>query len=86
MDMGFMIPDILCSNLVKIVPNVSIYHFGILESNMHMAWMRTVCGRMKSDYRYSNDIVYVTVQSTPNNAPTALPRKAATMASKEETP
>ena len=53
-----MIPDILCSNLVKIVPNASIYHFGILESNMHMAWMRTVCGRMKSDYRYSNDIVY----------------------------
>ena len=56
--MGFMTPDILCSNLVKIVPNASMYHFGILESNMHMAWMRTVCGRMKSDYRYSNDIVY----------------------------
>ena len=67
--MGFMTPDILCSNLVKIVPDCSIYHFGVLESGIHMAWMRTVCGRMKSDYRYSNDIVY-------NNFPWPTPTEA----------
>jgi len=55
---GFMSSDILCSNLVKIVPNASLYHFGILASNIHMAWTRVVCGRLKSDYRYSKDIVY----------------------------
>lgn len=56
--MGFMTPNILCSNLVKIIPNATLYHFGILTSNVHMAWMRAVCGRLKSDYRYSKDIVY----------------------------
>lgn len=55
---GFMTPDILCSNLVKIIPNASLYHFGILTSNIHMAWVRAVCGRLKSDYRYSKDVVY----------------------------
>ena len=55
---GFMTPDILCSNLVKLVPNATLYHFGVLTSNVHMAWMRAVCGRLKSDYRYSKDIVY----------------------------
>ena len=64
--MGFMTPDILCSNLVKIVPNATPYHFGVLESGIHMAWMRTTCGRMKSDYRYSKDIVY-------NNFPWPMP-------------
>lgn len=67
--MGFMTPDILCSNLVKIVPEASIYHFGILTSNVHMAWMRAVCGRLKSDYRYSKDIVY-------NNFPWPAPTDA----------
>ena len=56
--MGFMTPDILCSNLVKIVPYATLYHFGVLTSNVHMAWMRAVCGRLKSDYRYSKDVVY----------------------------
>lgn len=56
--MGFMTPDILCSNLVKIIPNATLYHFGVLTSNVHMAWMRVVCGRLKSDYRYSKDVVY----------------------------
>lgn len=56
--MGFMTPDILCSNLVKIVPNASLFHFGVLTSNVHMAWVRAVCGRLKSDYRYSKDMVY----------------------------
>ena len=56
--MGFMSPDVICSNANLMIPNASLYHFGILESNVHMAWMRAVCGRIKSDYRYSNDIVY----------------------------
>ena len=55
---GFMTPDTLCSNLVKIVPNATLFHFGIATSTMHMAWVRTVCGRLKSDYRYSAGIVY----------------------------
>lgn len=55
---GFVLPDILSSNLVKIVPNATLYHFGILTSNVHMAWVRAICGRLKSDYRYSKDIVY----------------------------
>jgi hypothetical protein len=55
---GFMGPDTLCSSLVKIVPNATLYHFAILTSTMHMAWVRAVCGRLKSDYRYSAGIVY----------------------------
>ena len=55
---GFLSSDILCSNLVKIVPDATLYHFGILTSNVHMSWMRAVCGRLKSDYRYSKDVVY----------------------------
>lgn len=56
--MGLMSPDMLCSDLVFIVPNATAYHLGVLTSNVHMAWMRAVCGRLKSDYRYSKDIVY----------------------------
>ena len=56
--MGFLSPDIFCSNLVKIIPNATLYHFGVLTSSVHNAWMRAVCGRLKSDYRYSKDIVY----------------------------
>ena len=56
--MGFMTPDILCSNLVKIVPNATLYHFGVLTSNVHMAWMRAVCGRLEMRYRYSVNVVY----------------------------
>lgn len=50
---GFMSKDTIASNLVQLIPDASLYHFGILTSNVHMAWMRTVCGRLKSDYRYS---------------------------------
>ena len=56
--MGFMSPDVLASDLVFLIPDATLYHFGILESNVHMAWMRAVCGRLKSDYLYSKDIVY----------------------------
>jgi len=55
---GFMQPDTLSSNLVKIVPNATLYHLGVLTSTMHNAWMRTVCGRLESRYRYSVGIVY----------------------------
>jgi hypothetical protein len=55
---GFMEPETLSSNLVKILPNATLYHFGILSSTIHNAWMRAVCGRLKSDYRYSAGIVY----------------------------
>lgn len=51
--MGFIKPEVICSNAVKFIPNASLYIFGVLTSNVHMAWMRVVCGRMKSDYRYS---------------------------------
>jgi type I restriction-modification system DNA methylase subunit len=56
--MGYMDDNILCSNKLRLMPNASLYHFGILESNVHMAWMRVVCGRLKSDYDYSIKIVY----------------------------
>ncbi len=56
--MGFMPPTVFASNLVLIIPDATLYHFGMLESSVHMAWMRVVCGRLKSDYRYSKDIVY----------------------------
>lgn len=55
---GFESPSTLCSNLVKIAAGATLYHFGILCSTMHNAWMRAVCGRMKSDFRYSAGIVY----------------------------
>ncbi|GHV49652.1 methylase [Synergistales bacterium] len=55
---GFLSSDTIATNLVLIIPNATLYHFGILTSNVHMAWVRTVCGRLKSDYRYSKDIVY----------------------------
>ena len=56
--MGYLEPEILSSDLVFIVPSATMYHFGVLISNVHMAWMRAVCGRLKSDYRYSKDVVY----------------------------
>ena len=65
---GFLSPDVLCSNAMRLMPNATLYHFGILTSNLHMAWMRAVGGRLKSDYRYSKDIVY-------NNFPWPNPTK-----------
>jgi type I restriction-modification system DNA methylase subunit len=56
--MGFMSQDVLASDLVFLIPDASLYHFGILESNVHMAWMRAVCGRLEMRYRYSKDVVY----------------------------
>lgn len=64
--LGFVSQDIIVNDAVQIIPMATIYHFGIPTSNVHMAWVRTVCGRIKSDYRYSKDIVY-------NNFPWCTP-------------
>ena len=56
--MMYLMPDVIASNQLYIVPNATLYHFGILESNVHMAWMRAVCGRLETRYRYSNSVVY----------------------------
>ena len=55
---GFMNSDVLCSNKLRVIPNANLYHFGVLTSNVHMAWMRAVCGRLEMRYQYSNKIVY----------------------------
>lgn len=55
---GFLDKDTIVSNLVFAMPNASLYDFGMVTSRMHMAWTAAVCGRLKSDYRYSNTIVY----------------------------
>lgn len=55
---GFIGKEMILTDAAMCIPNASYYDFGILESNVHMAWVRAVCGRLKSDYRYSKDIVY----------------------------
>lgn len=67
--MGFMDKDTIATNLVTFIPDASLYHFGVLTSNVHMAWMRAVCGRLEMRYRYSKDIVY-------NNFPWPTPTDA----------
>lgn len=54
----FMPKEVIASDLVFLVPNATVYTFGVLTSLVHNAWMRVVCGRLKSDYRYAKDIVY----------------------------
>jgi type I restriction-modification system DNA methylase subunit len=55
---GYFRHDVICSNANFMLPNASLYHFGILCSTQHNAWMRATCGRLESRYRYSNTIVY----------------------------
>ena len=55
---GFLNADYIASDAVQILPDATIYHFGVLTSNVHMAWMRAVCGRLEMRYRYSVNIVY----------------------------
>ena len=55
---GFLSANDISSNAVHIIPNATLYHFGVLQSNVHMAWIRTVCGRLEMRYRYSKDVVY----------------------------
>lgn len=66
--MGFIHKGTFASNLVLLIPSATLYHFGILESNVHMAWMRVVCGRLEMRYRYSKDVVY---NNFPWPSPTA---------------
>ena len=66
---GFIGKEMILTDAAMCIPNASVYDFGILESNVHMAWVRAVCGRIKSDYRYSKDIVY-------NNFPWPTPTDA----------
>jgi hypothetical protein len=73
MPIGFISPDVIANGSALIVPNARLFHFGILSSHMHNAWMRTVCGRMKSDYQYSAGIVY---NNFPWPTPTATQQAA----------
>ena len=66
---GYVGPETLISNLCLLVPDATPYHFGVMQSTMHNAWMRQVCGRLKSDYRYSAKLVY-------NNFPWPTPTDA----------
>lgn len=56
--MGFVSKEIIANTNAQMIENATLYDFGILSSNVHMAWMRAICGRMKSDYAYSGSIVY----------------------------
>lgn len=67
--MGYLNPDCLTSDSAHIIPNATLYHFGVLTSSVHMVWMRAVCGRLEMRYRYSKDIVY-------NNFPWCNPTDA----------
>ncbi len=69
---GFLDSATIPTNLVTIIPEASLYHFGVLTSNVHMAWMRAVCGRLEMRYRYSKDIVY---NNFPWPTPTAEQKK-----------
>lgn len=66
---GFMSPDIICGDANLLLPQATLYHFGIMVSNVHNAWVHTVCGRIKSDFRYSVNMVY-------NNFPWPTPTDA----------
>ena len=67
--MGFLDGNTIATNLAITIPNAGIYDFGVLTSNVHMAWMRAVCGRLEMRYRYSKDVVY-------NNFPWPTPTDA----------
>ena len=66
---GFMSSDVLCSNKLRLMPNANMFEFGVLTSNVHMAWMRTVAGRLEMRYDYSIKLVY-------NNFPWPTPTEA----------
>ena len=66
---GFLNEEYIPTDSVTLIPNTGIFAFGIISSNVHMNWMRSIAGRLKSDYRYSKDIVY-------NNFPWCNPTEA----------
>ena len=76
--MGYMGADVLCSDKVRLMPEGTLYHLGILESSVHMAWVRVVSGRLKSDYSYTVNNVYNNFPwPTPNDAQQAKIEKTA---------
>jgi hypothetical protein len=56
--MGFCDENSIANNSCSTIPNAELYHFGVLMSSIHMVWVKNMCGRIKSDYRYSNELVY----------------------------
>lgn len=66
---GYLSKEVVASNAASFVPDATLYHFGVLTSNVHMAWMRAVCGRLEMRYRYSINVVY-------NNFPWPTPTEA----------
>lgn len=78
--MGFLTPDILCSNAMRLIPDATLYHFGVLTSGMHMAWTKAVCGRLEMRYRYSNKLVY---NNFPWPSPTAAQKREIEKCAKE---
>ncbi|MDD7484303.1 MAG: class I SAM-dependent DNA methyltransferase, partial [Clostridia bacterium] len=67
--MGYMDDTVLCSNKLRLMPNADLYHFGVLQSNVHNSWVRAVCGRLETRLDYSIKIVY-------NNFPWPTPTDA----------
>jgi len=76
---GIVGPEVIANGSLLIIPEANLYNFGILTSNVHMAWMRTTCGRMKSDYQYSASVVY---NNFPWPNPTETQKEAIESASK----
>ena len=74
---GFLSPDIIASNKLYLVPNANKYMFGVMESNVHMAWMRVICGRLKSDYSYSPAVYNNFPWPTPTDTQKATIEKTA---------
>jgi len=72
--MGFIGSDTIATDSCHMVPNGALYDFGILESRMHMTWMRTVCGRLESRYRYSRDCIVPRVRTANPRPPDVNPR------------
>lgn len=71
---AFLSPNVIASNQLYIVPDTTLYHFGVLTSAMHMAWTKCVCGRLKSDFRYSAGIVYNNFPWAENPSPKQVER------------
>ena len=76
---GYMSPEELASNAVLLLPSATLYHFGVLTSSVHMAWMRAVAGRLEMRYRYSANIVYNNFP-WPDNPVNPVKEKIAAMA------
>lgn len=86
--LGFFNSNYIANDSCLIIPNGNLFHFGVLMSNMHMSWVKTVCGRLKSDYRYSNTVVYNNFPFPLNPSPKqiqAIEEKAAQVLAVRET-